>query len=172
MSCCDVPYTEVCRALLEAIATGLVTTVEAVHDYMEKTLLYHFIDNDELDNMVKETLHDLEETGLTRTDDCTLHATLLGQATVASSLTPEDGLFVHKELRKALEAFVMDGEMHVLYSFTPIQAVQGNVNWQMFRNEVETFDESNLRALSLIGLKPAVINRMLVVQTRSTMFGV
>jgi DNA polymerase theta len=79
---------------------------------------------------------------------------------------------VHKELRKALEAFVMDGEMHVLYSFTPIQAVQGNVNWQMFRNEVETFDESNLRALSLIGLKPAVINRMLVVQTRSTMFGV
>ncbi|KAA8570497.1 hypothetical protein EYC84_002766 [Monilinia fructicola] len=87
-------------------------------------------------------------------------ATRLGQAVVASSLAPEDGLFVHKELRKSLEAFVLDGEMHVLYTFTPVQATQGNINWQVFRKEVDMLDESNLRVLGFVGLKPSLINKM------------
>ena len=87
-------------------------------------------------------------------------ATPLGQAVVASALNPEDGLFVHRELRKALGAFVMDGEMHVLYSFTPVQAAHGNINWQVFRKEVECLDESNLRVLEFVGLKPHIINKM------------
>ena len=89
-----------------------------------------------------------------------MQATLLGQAIVASSLTPEDGLFVHRELRKALQAFVMDGEMHVLYLFTPVQAAQGSIDWQKFLKEVEKLDESNHRALAFVGLKMSELNRM------------
>jgi hypothetical protein len=55
-------------------------------------------------------------------------ATLIGQAVVASSLAPEDGLFVHKELKRALEAFVLDGEMHAFYTFTPVQVTSSKVN--------------------------------------------
>ena len=54
----------------------------------------------------------------------------------------------------------MDGKMHVLYSFTPVQAAHGIINWQIFRKEVECLDESNLRVLEFVGLKPHIINKM------------
>jgi DNA polymerase theta len=149
------------RALLEVIATKLATSVESVDDYMKKTLLYHIVDPAELTRMVESALDDLEQTELIKKDsDDDFQATLLGQAIVASSLTPEDGLFIHRELQKALQAFVMDGEMHVLYSFTPVQAAQGPVDWQKFLKEVEKFDESNQRALGFVGLKMSELNRM------------
>jgi len=148
------------RALLEVIATKLATSVESVDDYVKKTLLYRSIDHQDLANMVESTLRELEDTKLIARDDSEFQATQLGEAIVASSLTPEDGLFIHKELKKALEAFVMDGEMHVLYAFIPVHAATGNINWKIFRSEIETFDDSNMRALTFVGLKPSVINKM------------
>ncbi|CZT03482.1 hypothetical protein WAI453_012309 [Rhynchosporium graminicola] len=149
------------RALLEVIVTKLATNDESIDDYMKKTLLYYSVDHDELAKMVKSTIQDLEESNLLqRVHDSEFKATLLGEAIVASSLTPEDGLFIYRELRKALQAFVMDGEMHVLYSFTPVQAAQSNINWQIFRKEMDGFDESNMRAMEFVGLKPSIINKM------------
>jgi replicative superfamily II helicase len=147
--------------LLEVISTKLATSRVSIDDYIRKTLLFYSIDRNELADMVLSTMQDLKETGLIEEiDELDYSATLLGQAVVASSLAPEDGLFVHRELRKALQAFVMDGEMHVLYSFTPVQAAHGNINWQIFRKEVERLDESNMRVLDFVGLKPLVINKM------------
>ncbi|KAI9642193.1 hypothetical protein NHQ30_008995 [Ciborinia camelliae] len=149
------------RALLEVIATKLATSKDSVDDYVKKTLLYHTIDQEEIISMVEMTLKDLLENKLVeQTQLCSYEATRLGQAVVASSLAPEDGLFVHKELRKSLEAFVLDCEMHVLYTFTPVQAMQGNINWQVFRKEVDMLDESNMRVLGFVGLKPLIINKM------------
>ncbi|KAK6587192.1 hypothetical protein PZA11_000482 [Diplocarpon coronariae] len=148
------------RALLEVIATKMAEDDESVDDYMRKTLLYHSMDHGELASMVKSTIQDLEDSQLLLRKGSIYRATLLGQAIVASSLTPDDGIFVHKELRKALQAFVMDGEMHVLYTFTPVQSSQININWQKFRQEVEGFDESNMRAMDFVGLKPNIINKM------------
>ena len=128
---------------------------------MKKTLLCHTIDQEELKSMVEITLKDLLESELVeQTESYSYEATRLGQAVVASSLAPEDGLFVHKELRRSLEAFVLDCEMHVLYTFTPVQAMQGSINWQIFRREVDMLDESNLRVLGFVGLKPSLINKM------------
>ena len=135
---------------------------------MAKTLLHcsaedqddTSINQEQLAEMVKLTLQDLEDTALVERNGSDLQATLLGQAIVASSLAPEDGIFVHKELSKALQAFVMDGEMHVLYAFTPVQATQSTINWKIFLTEVEAFDESNMRALGFVGLKPTVLNKM------------
>lgn len=115
--------------------------------------------------MVTAALRELEETGLIEINGSLLEATTLGQAIVASSLTPEDGLFVHRELRKALGAFVLDGELHVLYAFTPVQSAEGSINWQLLRKEVDGFDESNMRALGFVGLTPSTINRMWVLST-------
>ncbi|TAQ89791.1 hypothetical protein B7494_g1900 [Chlorociboria aeruginascens] len=164
----EIPNVESCllpgkreRALLEVIATKLATSVESIDDYMKKTLLYQTIDHGELADMVKFTLDELKQTGLVQEDGAsTFQATLLGEAIVMSSLTPEDGLFIHRELKKALQAFVMDGEMHVLYTFTPMQAPSATVNWQVFRQEMEGLDDSDLRVLNFVGLKPQVINKM------------
>ncbi|PMD31140.1 P-loop containing nucleoside triphosphate hydrolase protein [Hyaloscypha variabilis F] len=166
----DIPSVESCllpgkrgikRALLEVIATRLATSNDSIDDYVRRTLLYYSIDRNELAQMVLSTVQELKETGLIdEIIGSEYSATPLGQAIVTSSLTPEDGLFVHRELRKAMGAFVMDGEMHVLYSFTPVQAAHGDINWQIFRKEVDCLDESNLRVLEFVGLKPLIINKM------------
>ncbi|KAF4611394.1 hypothetical protein G7Y89_g15619 [Cudoniella acicularis] len=147
-------------ASTEVIATKPATSDESVDDYMKKTLLYHSIDQQKLANMTRSTLDSLAEQGLVRSILGNYEATLLGQAVVASSLTPEDGLFVHRELSRALQAFVMDGDMHALYTFTPVHSSPQQIHWQIFRREMEGLDEANLRVVTLVGLKPSVINKM------------
>lgn len=149
------------RALLEVMATKLATANDSIDDYVRRTLLFLSIDGNELAAMVLSTLQELKETGLVEESNGREYsATPLGQAIVASSLTPEDGLFVYRELRKAMQALVMDGEMHVLYCFTPVHAAHGQINWQIFRKEVDRLDESNMRALEFVGLKPLTIDKM------------
>ena len=152
------------RALLEVITVKLATHMSAIQEYVAQTLLSHTMDPNELNEMIITTLSELVDSGLIETD---LHggytATSLSQATVASYLTPEDGLFIHEELRRALKAFVMDGEMHIFYTFAPVWN-PGNVDikWNIFRKEVDCLDESGLRVLSFVGINPALVNRLLV----------
>ena len=150
------------RALLEVITVKLATHMSAIQEYVAQTLLSHTMDPKELNEMVDTTLSELVDSGLIEID---LHggytATSLSQATVASYLTPEDGLFIHDELRRALKAFVMDGEMHIFYTFAPVWN-PGNVEikWNIFRKEVDCLDESGLRVLSFVGINPALVNRL------------
>lgn len=135
----------------------------AIQEYVQKTMLYHTMDHAQLDVMVATTLDDLKASQLITMDDFgSYEVTLLSQATVASYLTPEDGLFLHDELRRALRAFVMDGEMHIFYTFTPLyNSNAADLNWPIFRREVEDLDESGLRVLEFVGVNPALVNRML-----------
>ena len=113
--------------------------------------------NSALEELVKEELLYLEE-------DESYEATRLGQAIVASAFSPEDGIFIHEELRKALRAFVMDGDMHVLYIFTPLQvAATAQIDWLVFRDQLDKLDESGIRAFQLVGVNPGAVNRMCAV---------
>lgn len=147
------------RALLEIIATKLATTQNSIDDYMQKTLLFHTTERSALDALISTTLTNLVTTGLISIAGDCFEATLLGEAIVASSIAPSDGIFIHQELSRAVQAFVLDGEMHVLYTFTPIQ-ISGDINWQVLRKEMEALDESGLRVLRYVGLKPTFINKM------------
>jgi DNA polymerase theta len=40
-----------------------------------------------------------------------LQATVLGKAVVASSLSTDEGLFVHRELQRSMRAFILDDEL-------------------------------------------------------------
>ncbi|ETS87920.1 hypothetical protein PFICI_01748 [Pestalotiopsis fici W106-1] len=149
------------RAILEAIAIKLATSSVSIDDYMQKTLLSLTAAPTAIQEHVQSSLADLTDMGFIVPDQSGgFEATQLGRAVVASALEPEDGAFVHRELQRALRAFVMDGEMHILYTFTPVQDFSMTVNWQVFRNEMDTLDESGMRVLTFLGLKPTVINRM------------
>lgn len=150
------------RALLEVIAIRLATSRDSINDYVEKTLLSCTTTHHTVQESVESSLTDLVAMGFIVVDDSEYRATQLGTAVVASALEPEDGAFVHRELQRALRAFVMDGDMHLLYTFTPVQNFSMNVNWRVFRNEVEALDDSALRVMSLLGLKPAIVNKMFV----------
>ena len=120
------------------------------------------MDREALNLMVQTTIKDLLDSQLVLLDENgTYRTTQLGQAIVASSLTPEDGIFVNGEFQRALKNFVLDGDMHVFYMFTPVHPTSlGDINWQIFRKEVDRLDESGLRALRFCGIDPGFVNRM------------
>ncbi|KAL7629323.1 hypothetical protein AAE478_000843 [Parahypoxylon ruwenzoriense] len=149
------------RALLEIIAIRLANSRDSIHDYIEKTLLSLSTAPDAIQTYVECSLQDLIKMGFVRSDDSVSYAaTKLGKAIVASSLEPEDGTFIYREMQRALRAFVMDGEMHVLYMFTPVHDLSVVINWQVFRSEMENLDESGLRVMTFLGLKPTQVNAM------------
>ncbi|KAI0842100.1 P-loop containing nucleoside triphosphate hydrolase protein [Hypoxylon sp. FL0890] len=149
------------RALLEVIAIRLANSRDTVDDYIQKTLLSLSMEPDVIRTHVDSSLRDLTEMGFVHFDESGLYtATQLGKAVVASSLEPEDGAFVHREMQRVLQAFVMDGEMHVLYMFTPVQDSSVTINWKAFRSEMEGLDDSGLRVMTFLGLKPTQVNKM------------
>ncbi|KAK1690735.1 DEAD/DEAH box helicase [Colletotrichum godetiae] len=149
------------RALLEVIAIRLATSRDALDEYITKTLLSRSGPLESLQDCVEVSLKNLTNMGFVSVDVCdNYQPTKLGRAIVASALDPDDGVFLHKELERALQAFVLDGEMHILYTFTPVQDSGTNINWQVFRNEMDNMDESGQRVLGFLGLKRAVINRL------------
>jgi hypothetical protein len=152
---------------LEVITTRLATSREGIDDYIKRTLLYNSTspaDRPALLNLTKESLSSLTSDSLISMDSSgSYEATRLGHAIVASCLTHEDGIFVYEEIRRALQAFVMDGEMHIFYMFTPIQATGAGVidiNWRIFRNEMDSLDDSGVRASACVGVKGSFVNEM------------
>lgn len=101
-------------ALLEIIAIRLATNKDSVSEYTKKTLLYHTSTQGDMADLASHTIQELEAMKLIVVKDDHYEATLHGQAIVESSLTPEDGVRVYRELRKALGAFVLDSDMHAL----------------------------------------------------------
>ncbi|OQD84425.1 hypothetical protein PENANT_c013G03918 [Penicillium antarcticum] len=167
----DMPAIESClapekrglkRALLEAIATGLVSGCDAIKEYVRCTLLWRSVDRRIAYIIMKSALQELvDEELIIFRDDESYGSTPLGQAIVASAFSPEDGIFVHEELKRAIQAFVMDGDMHVFYMFTPLQAAMNTpIDWQIFRDQLDRLDESGLRALQFVGVQPGFVNTM------------
>ncbi|CAM1506524.1 Fc.00g061650.m01.CDS01 [Cosmosporella sp. VM-42] len=160
-SCLNTENRRIQRALLEVVSVRLALSEESIRDYFSKSLLSHTRDAKFVNDNIDSSLIEIEEMGfITRDALSGLSATQLGRAIVSSAIDPDDGVFVHKELSRALRAFVMDGEMHVLYTFTPVQEFRVAVNWQVFRNEMEDLDESGLRVLSFLGIKPTIILKL------------
>lgn len=147
---------------MEIIAIRLATHRESLNDYVSKTMLAYSAEPDSIQENVEASIADLQRLEFITVDDYgSFHATLLGKAIVASSLNPEDGIFIHSELKKALQAFVMDGDMHVLYNFTPVPDLGSiMVNWKAFWNEMQQLDDSGLRVMLFLGLNPTVVTNM------------
>lgn len=149
------------RALLEVISIRLATGRGSIRDYFSKSLLTHSHGTEFVYKCLESSLDEVQSMGLATCDGSeNFIPTQLGKAIVASAIDPDDGIFVHRELTRALRAFVMDGEMHILYVFTPVQDFGITVNWQVFRNEMDALDESGLRVLSFTGIKPTAILKL------------
>lgn len=159
---------------MEAIATGLASGADAIKEYVKCTLLHRTLDKKITYNIMNSALQELLNEGLLHLrDNESYEATRLGQAIVASAFSPEDGLFVYEELRRALKAFVMDGDMHIFYMFTPLQvAVNMQIDWPIFRGQLDNLDESGIRALQFVGVQPGLVNSMYAVSFRKTLMKV
>lgn len=163
LSCLTPEKRGITRALLEVVAVRMASSRASLDQYVHSSLLWHSTERDVVEGMVKASIQELLDRGLIQTRESLecLEPTALGTAVVAAGLSPEDGIFVHSELRRALESFVMDGDMHIFYLFTPVQTSGlGEIAWLTFRDELEQLDDSGMRALRLIGVSPAFVNRL------------
>ena len=119
------------------------------------------------------TNHLLSEDLITKTPDDCYTATPLGSATVAAGLNPEDSLFLHDEMQRALQHFAMDSDLHAFYLFTPInlthspnphqpnhQSSQSSIHWPAFLDELNSLDASGQRVMSFCRINPGFVNRM------------
>ena len=146
---------------MEAVATGLASGANAVKDYVRCTLLYQTLGKRMTYTIMDSALEELlKEELLYLKDDEAYNATRLGQAAVASAFSPEEGIFINEELSRALRAFVMDSDMHVLYLFTPLQvAASAQIDWLVFRDEIDNLNDNGIRAFQLVGVNPGAVNR-------------
>ncbi|KAL6828360.1 P-loop containing nucleoside triphosphate hydrolase protein [Trichoderma camerunense] len=160
-SCLNTENKRVQRAILEVISVRLANSHESLLEYFSNSLISYTHDREFVEKCLTSGLEEIHDLGLIVNDSySSFAATQLGKAIVASSVDPYDGVFIHAELTKTLKAFVMDGEMHILYVFTPVQDFGIIVNWQVFRNEMDALDESGLRVLGFLGIKPTAVLKL------------
>ncbi|ETN46287.1 uncharacterized protein HMPREF1541_00471 [Cyphellophora europaea CBS 101466] len=155
------------RAVLEVIATRLANSKESLEDYLRSSLLWQTCDQGLVMGMLNTALSDLVSTKLIQPCQEASHSfrpTTLGSAIVSSALTPEDGIFVHAEMQRALASFVMESEMHTLYLFTPIPSPTqpSEIDWPTFQKHLDRLSESDIRALGLVGVSPSKVIRLAV----------
>lgn len=131
------------RALLEVITSGVATSQADIEMYVRCTLLFaeknettpNGLSNNDPSSvstsLISSTTNYLlanefivcrapqpnqaKDTTPLSVSGSEYHATQLGAATVASSLSPEEALVVFAELRKARRNFVLESELHIIY---------------------------------------------------------
>lgn len=93
--------------------------------------------------------------------------TKIGQATVAGGFSPTDGVFLHKELSKALQNFNLETDVQITYQLTPIHGTSTphdlrSMRWEILRDALDGFDDASLRAATFITVNPGLVNKMCV----------
>lgn len=152
------------------IGTCNSSTQKSLKRFIENTLLYHTHPSPEdLVSKVESSVVSLTEKSLIIPDKFVdangenkfYSITPLGKAIVASSLSLDEGLFLHFELERTLRSFNLDGELHIIYCFTPIfLTTQVDVKWDIFRDQIGEISGNDEKIMRHIGVEPALVNRM------------
>ncbi|CAG9863608.1 unnamed protein product [Phyllotreta striolata] len=157
------------RAILEVIASGVASTPEDVKLFTENTLLASGC-FDDLINPVDEALDFLQANEFVRLQELDkghekYQPTALGKACLSSSIAPDEGLSLFKELEKARQCIVLETELHLIYLVTPYNACYSweNIDWMLFLDLWEKLPPSMRKVGELVGIQDA----FLVKATRS-----
>ena len=153
------------RAILEVIVTRLANSRETLEYYVRSSLLWQTHSHTSVLAMLDMAIADLLQKELMKQPSPvhqSYEPTRIGSAIVASALTPEDGIAIHSEMQRALESFVMDSEMHGLCIFTPLPSSSQplDIDWPTFRKHIKALSEPDIRAFSLIGVTPSLVNKL------------
>jgi DNA polymerase theta len=115
-SCLDKSAMAMSRVVLEAIASGMAKSRSDLNIYLQHTLLFHQSSDNGLTAMgwAIKSLEFLESNGFIDSKlDNEIIPTQLGSATLASSLNPEDSLFIYRELKRGLKSLVLVNEVRL-----------------------------------------------------------
>ncbi|PZC85504.1 hypothetical protein B5X24_HaOG216612 [Helicoverpa armigera] len=156
------------RAVLEMIASQVLSTKEQVEIYSKCTLLYNQQDTSGTQmNLLQKTLDELKNFELVRIqtegDEEHYVATPLGKACLSSSMAPNDGLSLFCELQKARQCLVLETDLHLIYLVTPygVSSQWGNMDWIHMLTLWESLTKAQKRVGELVGVQESFIIRCL-----------
>ncbi|XP_059056715.1 DNA polymerase theta-like [Achroia grisella] len=156
------------RAVLEMIASQVVSTKDELDLYSKCTLLFvqqnkslsqNILLNSTLDQLVNYELVRVQADG----EDNHYAATPLGKACLSSSMAPNDGLSLFCELQKARQCLVLETDLHLIYLVTPysVSSQWGNIDWLHLLTLWESLTRSMKRVGELVGVQESFIIRCL-----------
>ncbi|KAJ3614296.1 hypothetical protein NHX12_017870 [Muraenolepis orangiensis] len=170
--------TSMLRAILEIIVGGVASTPQDVRLYASCTLLAASVrwGRDSSDG-------DLKEGPETETNKGSIEAcvewlienefiniqkegeeerfapSLLGAATLSSSLSPPEALGIFADLQRAMKGFVLENDLHTLYLITPVYAEWTTIDWYQFYSLWERLPSSMQRVAELVGVQESFLAR-------------
>ena len=164
-------YYGVKRALLEVISCGIVRNRAEAQVYIQHTLLATSLDSDTREQIVnscfrfllksefveyKQNCRTIEPTDLEE-----VAPTQLGSATLSSSLSPDEALFVMEEINRARKCFVLENDLHMVYLVTPICLrelwSEGEPKWREYMNMIGKLEVDMQRVADQVGISEGYI---------------
>ena len=164
-------YYGVKRALLEVISCGIVRNRAEAQVYVQHTLLATSLDSDTREQIVsscfsfllkfdfieyKQSCQTIEPTDLEE-----VAPTQLGSATLSSSLSPDEALFVMEEINRARKCFVLENDLHMVYLVTPICLrelwSEGEPKWKEYMNMIGKLEIDMKRVADQVGISDGYI---------------
>jgi DNA polymerase theta len=156
------------RLLLDSIITGLIDIQKgrsAVLDFLDSTLFYRQTADDRRDKWfqtIQACLLSLVGRQFLAPDDSASSQGYvirpLGLATVKSSFPLEDALFLHSELARAMKTgLFLDGELHLCYLTTPLQAMI-DPDWKLYARLLNRLPEEEQKIFERCGCDPTLVS--------------
>uniref|UniRef100_T1IU43 DNA polymerase theta n=1 Tax=Strigamia maritima TaxID=126957 RepID=T1IU43_STRMM len=89
-------------------------------------------------------------------------ASSLGNAVMASSMPPDDGLIIFRELDRARKNFVLENELHIIYQVTPIHLADQweKLSWSEYLNFWYNLPSDQQKVGELVGVEERFLVRM------------
>jgi len=158
----------------------VVQSPTEVTEYTKCTLLYHIDDESDVSGtepqnanseMITKCLEFLERNDFIRIKEYESEGkspeymtTQLGSACLASSLSPDEGIIVFKELQKARRCFVLENELHVIYQVTPIYIAEQwrNLDWNQYLTIWQNLSSDQKEVGKLIGVQESFILKAMI----------
>ena len=158
------------RALLETIVSGMALTKNQLIEYTNCFLNSSGSDSAMSVNYVnwlcKNEFISIIDSG-DESESASFKPTQLGYAVVAAAMSPDEGLLVFSELQKALQCFVLENELHIIYQITPINICDywinssSHIDWNLYYSMLQNFSADMKRVSDLVGVRQSFILKMI-----------
>ena len=149
------------RSLLEAFVDGIVNSVTDIDSFIKCTLMSAQEEYKAVHSITKEALTYLQKHEFIEwhPETSVFEPTLLGIATVYSSLSPSDGVDTVSELAEARKQLILDSDLHLVYLITPLHQLI-YPNWQILFRRYNCLSPNDRRVADRIGVSEAFLVKM------------
>ncbi|CAF0883929.1 unnamed protein product [Brachionus calyciflorus] len=156
------------RALLETIVSGVASRKKEIIDYVKCFLSHSLVDDLGYEKYLKWlNSNQFLDIVSSNSDDENYKSTQLGYAVVGSAMSPDEGLVIFSELQKAMQCFVLENELHIIYQITPINISDywihssTSVDWNFYFTLMQNFSPDVKRVSDLVGVRQSFVLKMI-----------